>query len=228
MTHPREFKSLRPKLRSNKPLFGWYVTFQIPDIVEMIGGSWDWLWIDLQHSPINMDATLNIIRAAEAAGTCPLVRVGKNDSYLIATALDLGASGVIVPMVNTVEEAEHVVSAAKFPPAGRRSYGSRRLFGLYGSDYADHADEETVLFVQLESAQALENAEAARSTEPGCQQFDVIVDPEDLNRIAFYEVYDGKKALEKHRQTTHFKKYFEKAVPLLASRDLTIYNRIAP
>ncbi len=75
---------------------------------------------------------------------------------------------------------------------------------------------------------ALENAEAARSTEPGCQQFDVIVDPEDLNRIAFYEVYDGKKALDKHRQTTHFKKYFEKAVPLLASRDLTIYNRIAP
>ena len=75
---------------------------------------------------------------------------------------------------------------------------------------------------------ALENAAAARSTEPGCQQFDVVVDPEDPNRIAFYEVYDSKDAFEKHLETAHFKKYLEHAVPLLASRELTFFNRIAP
>ena len=84
--------------------------------------------------------------------------------------------------------------------------------------------EQREKFMEL----ALENAEAARSTEPGCKQFDVIVDPEDLDRIAFYEVYDDKNALEKHRQTAHFKKYLEKAVPLLALREVTFFNRIAP
>lgn len=97
--------------------------------------------------------------------------------------------------------------------------------------------EPLVLMVQMQAkpeqrekfmALALENAQAARSTEPGCRQFDVIVDPEDLNRIAFYEVYDGKEALEAHRQTAHFKKYLEKGVPLLRSRELTFFNRIAP
>ena len=75
---------------------------------------------------------------------------------------------------------------------------------------------------------ALENAAAARSTEPGCQQFDVVVDPEDPNRVAFYEVYDSKEAFEAHRKTAHFNKYFEKAVPMLASREVTSFNRIAP
>ena len=84
--------------------------------------------------------------------------------------------------------------------------------------------EQREKFMEL----ALENAAAARSTEPGCQQFDVVVDPEDPNRIAFYEVYDSKEAFETHRQTAHFKKYVEDAVPLLASRNLTFFNRIAP
>lgn len=75
---------------------------------------------------------------------------------------------------------------------------------------------------------ALENAAATRSTEPGCQQFDVLVDPEDKTRIAFYEVYDNKQAFETHQQTPHFKKYFEHALPLLADRERTFFSRIAP
>ena len=79
-------------------------------------------------------------------------------------------------------------------------------------------------FVQM----ALENAAAARSTEAGCQQFDVVVDPDDPNRIAFYEVYDSKDAFEAHLETPHFKKYLENAVPLLASRERTFFDRVAP
>ena len=75
---------------------------------------------------------------------------------------------------------------------------------------------------------ALENAAAARSTEAGCQQFDVVVDPEDPNRIVFYEVYDSKEAFETHRETAHFKNYLENGVPLLVSREPTFFNRIAP
>lgn len=75
---------------------------------------------------------------------------------------------------------------------------------------------------------ALENATATRSTEPGCRQFDVLVDPQDPTRIAFYEVYDNKDAFEAHQQTAHFKKYFQNAVPLLAGRERTFFTRVAP
>lgn len=77
-------------------------------------------------------------------------------------------------------------------------------------------------------AMALENAAAARSTELGCRQFDVMVDPDDATRIAFYEVYDDKAAFEAHLETPHFKKYFEHAVPLLEARERSFYSRIAP
>ena len=156
---------MRPDLGSGKPLYGWYVSFQIPDIVEMVGIHWDWVWIDMQHSPVDTNAVLAIIRAAEAAGAHSLVRVGQNDPYMIARALDMGSSGVIVPMVNTPEQAQDVVRAAKFPPAGRRSFGSRRLLALYGFEYADTANEETVVFVQLETAQAMENAEGITAVD---------------------------------------------------------------
>ena len=75
---------------------------------------------------------------------------------------------------------------------------------------------------------ALENAAAARSTEPGCQQFDVLVDPDDRTKIAFYEVYDNKQAFETHLETPHFKKYFENALPLLAERERRFFTRVAP
>ena len=162
---PAEFKSMRPDLFSGRPLYGWYVTFQLSDIVELVASHIDWVWIDLQHSPIDIDATLSIVRATEARGLYSLIRVGRNDPFLIGQALDLGASGVIVPLVDTPQDARRVVEAAKFPPEGRRSFGSRRLVGLYGYEYADHANEDTVVFVQLESALAFENAEAIAAVD---------------------------------------------------------------
>ena len=75
---------------------------------------------------------------------------------------------------------------------------------------------------------ALENAAATRSTESGCQQFDVLVDPDDRTKIAFYEVYDNKQAFETHLETPHFKKYFENALPLLAERERRFFTRVAP
>ena len=84
--------------------------------------------------------------------------------------------------------------------------------------------EELDRFMEM----ALENAAASRSTEPGCRQFDVLSDPEDPAKIAFYEVYDNKDAFEAHLQTAHFKKYFENAVPLLAARERTFFSRVAP
>jgi (4S)-4-hydroxy-5-phosphonooxypentane-2,3-dione isomerase len=75
--------------------------------------------------------------------------------------------------------------------------------------------------------QVLENARAAR-TEPGCRQFDVLVDPQDKSKVMLYEIYNDEKAFEAHQQTSHFKKYLAEAVPLLASRERHVYRRAEP
>lgn len=84
--------------------------------------------------------------------------------------------------------------------------------------------ENVDTFMQM----ALANAAATRSTEPGCRQFDVVVDPEDQTKVAYYEVYDSADAFEAHQKTAHFKKYLETAVPLLEARARTFYSRVAP
>jgi len=71
---------------------------------------------------------------------------------------------------------------------------------------------------------ALENAREARK-EPGCRQFDVLVDPKDKTKVMLYEIYDDEKAFETHQQTAHFKKYLAEAVPLLASRERQVFTR---
>jgi (4S)-4-hydroxy-5-phosphonooxypentane-2,3-dione isomerase len=76
-------------------------------------------------------------------------------------------------------------------------------------------------------AKAVENAAASRK-EPGCRQFDVLVDPKDRTQVMLYEVYLDDKAFEAHQQTPHFKKYVAEAVPLLASRERHVWKRVAP
>jgi len=74
----------------------------------------------------------------------------------------------------------------------------------------------------------LANAKAARDTEPGCLQFDVLVDPKDPAKLMLYEVYKDEAAFEAHQQAPHFKRYLEQGVPLLESRERTVYRRTAP
>jgi len=74
----------------------------------------------------------------------------------------------------------------------------------------------------------LENAKAARETEPGCRQFDVLVDPKDRTRVMLYEVYEDEAAFQAHQQTPHFKRYIAEAIPLLQSRDRFFFRRVAP
>jgi len=74
----------------------------------------------------------------------------------------------------------------------------------------------------------LENGKAARETEPGCRQFDVLVDPKDRTRVMLYEVYEDEAAFQAHQQTPHFKRYIAEAIPLLQTRDRFVFRRVAP
>jgi quinol monooxygenase YgiN len=81
--------------------------------------------------------------------------------------------------------------------------------------------------VERFTAKAVENAADSRK-EPGCRQFDVLVDPKDRTKVMLYEVYADDKAFDAHQQTAHFKKYVAEAVPLLASRERHVWKRVAP
>jgi 4-hydroxy-2-oxoheptanedioate aldolase len=153
-------ESFRETLRSGCVQFGLAITYPAPGVVERIGPDWDWIWIDGQHGELGYNETLALVRACDLIGRPALVRVPGHEAGPIGLALDMGASGVIVPCVDTPDQARSIVQAAKFPPLGNRSYGGRRIIDLHGRRYSDTANHDTVLVVQIETPEALDNVEA--------------------------------------------------------------------
>jgi 2-keto-3-deoxy-L-rhamnonate aldolase RhmA len=152
--------SLKENLRKRVLTVGSWITLGHPAVAEIMArAGFDWLTIDLEHSAISLDQAQHLIQVIELSGVTPLVRVGENNPYLIKRVMDAGAHGVIVPMVNTAEEARRAVDAVKYPPEGRRGVGLGRAQG-YGFEferYRDWAREESILILQIEHIDAIHN-----------------------------------------------------------------------
>ncbi len=129
----------------------------------------DFLLLDTQHGSFGPDSTIAALLAMSAGAATPMARVARNDYTLIGRLLDEGALGIVVPMVNTAEDARAAAEACRLPPRGTRSWGWGRA-SRYGADYADAIDDEVFVVVQIESQQAVENAEAILSVSgiDGC------------------------------------------------------------
>ncbi len=142
----------------------------------------DWLMIDTEHAPIDLTRLVEMVGAvADSHGPAPIVRVASNTAENIKRALDSGAWGVLVPMVNTAAEARAVVMAAKYPPQGARSIGG--FFAPLGfdatrADYATQANSEIIVAIQLESKEAVENCDEILAV-PGLDL--AFVGPNDLH-----------------------------------------------
>lgn len=149
-----------------------------------------WLTVDLEHSPIDWSAMANVVGAIADAGCTPIVRVPRGDHDLIKRSLDAGAHGIVVPMVNTVEEAKIAIAAAKYPPQGNRSVGGSLHalnYGASAGDYFKYANDEILVILQTESPEGVDNAEAIYSL-PGVDA--IFVGPNDLQ--AQMRTPDGK------------------------------------
>lgn len=147
------------KLDAGKPAFGLFLSSASPLAAEIAGGAgFDWLLVDLQHGENNLGNLSGMLTAISTTAATPFVRVPANDPMLIGRAFDLGAYGVVVPMVNSVAEAEAAVRAARYAPGGERSWGPIRgaLYG--GPDYFAAANDTLMLFGMLETAGAVANA----------------------------------------------------------------------
>jgi len=155
--------TLKQKLQAGKTVFGAMITFASPPVVEMLGHmGFDWVLLDNEHGSITLDTAEDCIRAAELAGTAPIVRPAANRPEIIAPFLDRGAWGVQIPHVNTREEAQAAVAASKYVPAGQRglfSGGRAAQYGMSGStqQYVDRANAQTLVCLMLEEVEAIAN-----------------------------------------------------------------------
>ena len=168
--------SFREKIQSG-PQLGLCVMYPSPGAVERIGSDWDWIWLDGQHGQMGYAEILNMVRACDLIQRPALVRVPGHELSNISMALDAGAAGVIVPCVDTPEQAQAVVKAAKFPPLGNRSYGGRRVIDFQGREYLNSANDDLLLVCQIESPEAIDNADAIAAI-PGVDA--LFLGPDDI------------------------------------------------
>ena len=154
------------KLKSGQIVLGVSITFSAPGMIEHFGAGWDWVWIDGQHGQLDYRTILECVRIADAMGIAPVVRVPGHEYGTIGPMIDMRPSGIMVPMVDTAEQARRVVEAARFPPLGKRSYGGRRIRDLEGAEYFRTANTEMLILAQIETPEAVANAEAIAAT-PG-------------------------------------------------------------
>lgn len=174
-------RPLKAKLRDRELTIGSWISFAFPPVCEMMTTvGFDWLVVDMEHTGIDFSDALALIQVIDLAGCVPLVRVGANDPLLMKRALDSGAHGVIVPMVNTAADAVRAVAAAYYPPRGSRGAGLSRAqgYGMGFSDYKEWADRETVVLVQIEHIEGVGNLEEILEVD-GVDGF--IVGPYDLS-----------------------------------------------
>jgi 2-dehydro-3-deoxyglucarate aldolase len=173
--------NLKEKLKKNEVTIGSWITIGHPAVAEIISkAGFDWLTIDMEHSSITLSEAQQLIQIIELCGIPPLVRVGENNPNLIKRVMDAGAHGVIVPMVNTRDDAVKAVNAVKYPPSGMRGVGLSRAqgYGLSFERYRDWVNKKSVVVVQVEHIKAVENLKDILSVE-GVDAF--IVGPYDLS-----------------------------------------------
>ncbi len=166
-------------LRRGEVALGTWVTIPDPEVVEMLSLlGFDWLLLDMEHAPIDVRELEHMLMAVRGDAT-PLVRVPANDPVYAKRVLDLGAAGLLIPHVSTAEDAKLAVRSARYPPRGIRGVGPRRAarYGLAAAEYFERADEVLVV-VQLETREAVENAESILAVE-GVSAF--FVGPNDLS-----------------------------------------------
>lgn len=192
------------------PRVGIWVCSGSTTAAEIVAGAgFDWVLIDGEHSPYGLETILDLLRAVNGSPVTPVVRVPVNDTVLIKQYLDLGVQNLMVPMVNTVADAEAAVAAMHYPPRGVRGVGSAlarssRWNGV--PQYLRHASSTVSLTVQVESAEAVENAAGIAAVD-GVDQ--VFVGPSDLAASMGYlgqqqhpEVIDGVRRTFKAVQGT--------------------------
>ncbi len=156
---------VKRRLKAGAQTYGVWMTVESPIVTEYLSTlGFDWFVFDTEHSPLDIYQVQTLMQAMRGDRTTPLVRVVWNDLVPIKRALDVGAYGVVVPWVNTREEAEIAVQACRYAPRGLRGCGPRRA-AMFDAEYLATADDEVLVIAQIETKRAVENIEAILSVD---------------------------------------------------------------
>lgn len=149
---PRVFNTVKTKLAQGKQVVGGTVSSSDPDIYcAMAGSGFDFTWIEMQHSPLTYSEVARMIYACRGAAAMPFIRVPDANEGDIQKATDVGAVGIILPMVESVEKVKNAIKFAKYPPIGKRSQGGGQYGALWGSDYRQQANDNVMIVAMIES-----------------------------------------------------------------------------
>jgi len=178
----------KDKIKEGKKAYGVFVPMSCPTIVEIIGHiGFDFVILDAEHSPISAESCEHMVRAADCVSITPIIRVGVNIRQNILRYLDIGALGVLMPQINSKAEVETVIESVKYPPEGRRGLAGVRAanYGLTGSldAYVKEANRETMVIVQVETMQAIDNLKEILAV-PGTDV--IFIGPSDLSSAMGY------------------------------------------
>ncbi len=148
-------------LRAGDPVAGSWISIghpQVAEITSLLG--FDFAVIDTEHAPNGLETVENLVRAVECGGSTAIVRVPWNDPVRIKRTLDVGAAGLLIPMVETEDEAQAAVEAMRYPPDGIRGMASSRAsaYGLRFEEYVETANEELLTILQIETERGVTNA----------------------------------------------------------------------
>ena len=149
----------------SKTSYGTWLTIYSEAIAEILSrAGYDWITIDLEHTAISLTQAEKLIRVIDLCGVKPIVRVSSNNSAEIKKILDFGAKGIIIPMINNVEDVKKAISACFYPPSGSRGMGLYRAQGYGDKDkkekYIKDDAEQIELYLNIESREAVENIES--------------------------------------------------------------------
>jgi len=193
--------NLKQKLQNNELSIGsWIMMGNTMSVEVMALAGFEWLVVDIEHTSIDMETVQTLITTIQAHNIKALVRVSKNEEVVIKKVLDIGADGIIVPMVSSKEDAKMAVDYAKYPPIGKRGVGLYRAtkYGTNFEAYKKWVDEELVIIAQIEHIDAVNNIDDILTVE-GIDG--TIIGPYDLSGSMGYpgefERDDVKEAVEK-------------------------------
>ncbi|WP_031500567.1 HpcH/HpaI aldolase family protein [Bryobacter aggregatus] len=186
----RIFNTVKSKLAAGKQVVGG--TVQIPDpdtYCAMAHSGYDFLWIEMQHSPMTYQDVAHMIMACKGAPAMPFIRVPDATEGDIQKAMDIGAVGIIIPMVEDVEKVKNAIKFANYPPIGKRSQGGGQYGALWGDDYRAIANQNLMIVAMIESPAGVKIATEIASI-PGVDV--VFVASSDLSSFSGLKQGDAK------------------------------------
>jgi len=194
-------KTLKNKLKNNELTIGSWIMLGHPMSVEVMAlAGFEWLVVDIEHTSIDLEMVQLLILTIQANNIKALVRISKNEEVVIKRVLDMGADGIVVPMVNSREDALKAVEYAKYPPKGKRGVGLYRAskYGVGFDQYKKWLEKELIIIVQIEHIDGVKNIDAILDVD----DIDgIIIGPYDLSGSMGYpgefDRIEVKQAIEK-------------------------------